>query len=215
MNKEVQTYSIVGHDPDTKSWGVAVASKWLAVGNVVPHAQAGAGAIATQSFSNTSYGPRGLKLLAEGKGAQEVLNELLSSDPEAQKRQVGIIDSRGESATHTGTECNTPAGGVQGKWCVVQGNTLMSEEVLQTMKETFENAKGDLGHRLYDALLAGEQAGGDKRGKQSAALLVVKEGAGYAGFSDRFIDLRVDDHSEPVVELRRLLELHAQYHFIA
>ena len=212
--KEVQTSSILGYDPETQRWGVAVASKWLAVGNVVPHARAGVGAIATQAYTNASFGPQGLELLARGKSAQQTLDELLASDSEPELRQVGVLDWEGRAAVHTGSKCNLEAGGLAGTHCVVQGNTLTSTDVLQVMRDTFETHSGDLAHKLYAALLAGSDAGGDRRGKQSASLLVVQEGAGYGGFSDRFIDLRVDDHVEPIIELGRLLKMHPEYHFI-
>jgi uncharacterized Ntn-hydrolase superfamily protein len=210
------TYSIVGYDPEARSWGFAAASKWLAVGNGTPYAKAEVGAIATQADANVSYGLQGLEMLAKGMSAKEVLNALLSSDLGREKRQVGIIDKNGKVAIYTGSMCPPTAGGLEGKNCVIQGNTLSNEQVLTEMKAVFEEINGDhLAQRLYAALLAGEKAGGDRRGKQSACLLVAK--AGYTalsdGFvdSDRFVDLRVDDHPEPVIELGRLLELHPKY----
>jgi uncharacterized Ntn-hydrolase superfamily protein len=206
------TYSIVGYDREARSWGVAAASKWLAVGNGLPYAKAEVDAIATQADANVSYGLQGLEMLAKGTSAKEVLNALLSSDLGREKRQVGIIDKNGNVATYTGSTCPASAGGLEGKNCVVQGNTPSSEQVLTEMNAVFGETNGDLAHRLYAALLAGDKAGGDRRGKQSACLLVAKAGYGELsdGFvdSDRFVDLRVDDHPEPVIELGRLLELH-------
>ncbi len=202
------TFSIVGFDPETKEWGVAVQSKFVAVGAVCPWAKAGVGAISTQSYANTSFGPRGLELLAAGKSAQEVLDILLASDPGREKRQVGIVDSRGNAATFTGSECHDWAGGVTGENYTAQGNILVSEETVQAMARTFETSEGPLAERLLAALEAGQNAGGDARGQQAAALLVVQEGAGYGGFNDVKIDLRVDDHPTPITELQRIYQVH-------
>lgn len=207
----LNTFSIVGHDPENGEWGVAVASKFLAAGAVVPFAKAGAGAIATQSWANTEYGTRGLELLASGLSAEQVLQKLIEEDPDRAVRQVGIVDAQGNGATFTGDECHSWAGGVTGPHFACQGNILVDEKTVQAMAESFQNEKGTLAERLLSALLAGDRAGGDSRGKQSAALLVVKEGAGYGGFSDKYIDLRVDDHVDPVVELMRLHRLHTLY----
>lgn len=206
----VATFSIVAFDPDTKELGIAVQSKFLSVGAIVPWAKAGIGAIATQSWSNTTYGPEGLALLAQGLAPQEVLRRLLEQDPEAEIRQVGIVSASGEVATYTGAMCLAWAGGLEGEHYVVQGNILASEAVVQEMARAFEHAEGDLGKRLITALQAGQAAGGDRRGKQSAALLVVREGAGYGGFNDRYRDIRVDDHDEPIQELLRIYELHTR-----
>ncbi len=207
-DKIVATFSIVGFDPETKEWGVAVQSKFVDVGAVCPWAKAGVGAISTQSYANTSFGPRGLELLAAGKSAQEVLDILLASDPGREKRQVGIVDSRGNAATFTGSECHDWAGGVTGENYTAQGNILVSEETVQAMARTFETSEGPLAERLLAALEAGQNAGGDARGQQAAALLVVQEGAGYGGFNDVKIDLRVDDHPTPITELQRIYQVH-------
>jgi uncharacterized Ntn-hydrolase superfamily protein len=207
----INTFSIVGFDPETKELGVAVASKFLSVGSIVPWAKAGVGAVATQSWANTDYGTKGLELLAQGKSAQEVLDQLVAEDEGRSVRQVGIVDARGNSATHTGEECHAWAGGIAGPNFSAQGNILVDEKTVKAMAETFQSTKGSLAERLLKALLAGEEAGGDSRGKQSAALLIVKEGGGYGGKIDKYIDLRVDDHQEPVRELFRLFGLHQLY----
>jgi uncharacterized Ntn-hydrolase superfamily protein len=201
------TFSIVAHDPDTKEWGVAVASKYLAVGAVVPWAKAGAGAIATQSAVNISYGPKGLDLLEKGKTAEEVIKTLTDADEGRVFRQVGIIDASGEVATFTGKGCNAWAGSKTGKHYAVQGNILTGKDVVDEMAKAYEEAKGPFAWKLMAALEAGEKAGGDKRGKQSAAILVVKEGRGPNGIGDRYLDFRVDDHEKPIQELARILAL--------
>jgi uncharacterized Ntn-hydrolase superfamily protein len=203
----VATFSIVAHDPDRQEWGVGVASKFLAVGAVVPWAKAGVGAIATQSFANTTYGPKGLELLAQGKTAEEVIDLLTAADPQKAVRQVGILDAKGQAATFTGAKCNAWAGGKTGKHYACQGNILAAEAVVTDMAKAFEDSKGPLGWRIMAALEAAEKAGGDKRGKQSAALLVVRDKAGYGRFNDRMLDFRVDDHPQPVQELARILAL--------
>ncbi len=211
MDKQiVATFSIVGFDPATNEWGVAVQSKFVAVGAVCPWAKAGVGAIATQSYANTNFGPQGLKLLAEGKNAQEVMEILLASDPGREKRQVGIVDSRGNAATFTGAECHDWAGGITGQHYAAQGNILVSEETVQALADTFVSSTGSLAERLLEALAAGQAAGGDSRGKQSAALLIVQEGAGYGGFNDVKVDLRVDDHEQPITELKRVYAVHQE-----
>ncbi|PJF22650.1 MAG: fimbrial assembly protein FimA [Phototrophicales bacterium] len=202
------TFSIVGYDPEEQAWGIAVASKFLAVGSVVPWAQAGVGAIATQAWANVSYGPNGLKLLAEGKTAQETLDLLLANDPEKAKRQVGIVDRYGNSAAFTGENCLDWAGHKTGQYYACQGNILTGEETVNAMVEAFLNTSGELSDRLLAALLAGDTIGGDSRGKQSAALYVVRANAGYGGDNDRYIDLRVDDDPEPVHKLKTLLATH-------
>ncbi|MGX1262861.1 putative Ntn-hydrolase superfamily protein [Rossellomorea marisflavi] len=205
------TYSIVAHDPETQEWGIAVQSKFLAVGSVVPFAKAGVGAIATQSYANTAYGPEALRLLEEGKTAEETVELITKDDPERHLRQVGIIDARGNSATYTGEGCYDWAGGMTGKHVAVQGNILVDAQTVQAMLDTFEATNGSLADRLLTALGAGQDAGGDSRGMQSAALLVVKEEGGYGGFNDRYIDLRVDDHPSPIEELQRIFRMHQLY----
>src|SRR5947209_1728602 len=207
------TFSIVGRDPQTGELGIAVQSKFLAVGAVVPWAKAGIGAIATQAWANTTYGPRGLELLASGLSAQETLTQLTGEDTGQADRQVGIIGVNSDPATFTGDQCFPWAGGHVGKHYTCQGNILVSEETVLSMARTFEQTAGRLCDRLVAALAAGQTAGGDSRGQQSAALLVVREGAGYGGFNDRFIDLRVDDHPHPIDELYRILQLHKLYLF--
>lgn len=205
----VNTFSIVGYDPTTGDLGIAVESKFLAVGAVVPWARAGVGAVATQSWANTAYGPRGLDLLAAGKTPDEVMEILTSGDDRASQRQAGIVDAAGRSATFTGGDCHAWAGGVAGPNFAAQGNILVGEATVTAMAEEFQRVTGPLWDRLVAALAAGQRAGGDKRGQQSAALLVVREAGGYGGFNDRLIDLRVDDHPRPIEELTRLLEIHA------
>lgn len=205
------TFSIAAWDPRPGSdpeWGIAVASKFLGVGAVVPFAAAGAGAVATQAFANLTYGPRGLELLAAGASAPEVVEALVEDDVKAAERQVGIVDSRGGAAAFTGSDCFDWAGDVQGDGFTCQGNILAGPDVVTDMARAFREAEGDLAERLLAALVAGDEAGGDRRGRQGAALLVVREKAGYGGATDVAVDLRVDDHTTPVVELRRLLELH-------
>lgn len=208
------TFSIVArqeYDTLPPEWGVAVASKFLAVGAAVPWARAGAGAVATQALANLAYGPEGLALLAAGRSAAEVVETLTGSDEGRDDRQVGVVDAVGEAATFTGTKCLDWAGGRTGEAYCCQGNILTGPEVIDDMATAFERAKGDLSTRLLEALAAGDQAGGDSRGRQGAALLVVREGGGYGGGSDVAVDLRVDDHPAPVEELRRLLSLHELY----
>ena len=210
--KPVATFSIAGFDPHTGDLGVAVQSKFFAVGSVVPWAKAGVGAIATQSYANVSYGPDGLELLAKGKSARETVETLTSADGNKQRRQLGIVDTRGNSAAFTGSGCHQWAGHIEKPNFCAQGNILTGKEVVDAMASSFEQsqkqAKGGLCNWLVDALTAGQDAGGDSRGRQSAALLVVRKKGGYGGGNDRFIDLRVDDHKTPIVELRRLLQLH-------
>jgi uncharacterized Ntn-hydrolase superfamily protein len=203
----VCTFSIVAHDPDRKEWGVGVASKYLAVGAVVPWARAGVGAVATQSYVNPSYGPRGLELLEKGKSPEETLKALLDDDKGRDARQVGIIGADGKTANFTGPECVAWAGAKSGTNYSCQGNLLAGEAVVTEMAKAFEGAKGPLAWRILAALEAAEKAGGDKRGKQSAAVLVVRDKAGPLGLSDRAVDFRVDDHANPVQELARILGL--------
>ena len=205
------TFSIVACDLDEKAWGVAVASKFPAVGAVVPWATAVAGAVATQSYANTSFGPRGLELMASGLSAETTMNELLKDDEDREKRQVGLVDTNGLAATFTGYECFEWAGGLTGPGYAIQGNILAGQQVVNAMQTAFVETKGSLPARLHAALLAGDRAGGDKRGRQSAAIYVVKPKGGYGGFVDRWIDYRVDDHEDPVPRLGELLEMHELY----
>lgn len=198
------TFSIVAHDPSVPEWGVAVASKFPAVGVVVPWAEAGAGAVATQSYANTSFGPRGLALMRDGASAQEALDRMLGEDDEPATRQVGAIDAGGIPATFTGEGCMGWAGGRTGPGYACQGNILVGPEVVDGMAKAFGSTEGDLVDRLAAALAAGDRAGGDRRGRQSAALLVVREAGGYGGYTDRYVDLRVDDHPDAVTELLRV-----------
>jgi uncharacterized Ntn-hydrolase superfamily protein len=205
------TFSIVACDLEEKAWGVAVASKFPAVGAVVPWVQADAGAVATQSFANTSFGPRGLALMGMGSSAQETLDRLLEDDPDKELRQIGLVDATGGSATFSGSGCFAWAGGVAGKGYAIQGNILANDRVVPAMEEAFLRTTGNLPTRLYAALLGGDQAGGDKRGRQSAAIYVARPKAGYGGYLDRWLDYRVDDHEDPVPRLAELLEMHDLY----
>jgi uncharacterized Ntn-hydrolase superfamily protein len=203
----VATFSIVGADPATGEIGVAVQSKFFAVGSVVPWARAGVGAIATQSFANTTFGPRGLDLLAEGTSPDEVIRRLASEDDGRDQRQIGIVDAKGRSAAYTGSTCMAWAGHVSATNFTAQGNILTGEPVVRAMAQAFEETPGVLGEKLMRAIEAGQSQGGDARGMQSAAILIVKAGAGYGGFNDRYCDLRVDDHEDPIAELRRVFDL--------
>ncbi|MGQ9583966.1 MAG: DUF1028 domain-containing protein [Anaerolineae bacterium] len=207
----VSTFSIVALDPANGDLGVAVASKFLAVGAVVPWARAGVGAVATQALANLAFGPRGLDWMAKGLPAGEALARLLADDPEREHRQAGLVDAQGRAAAHTGRECHAWAGHLTGEGFCCQGNILAGPEVIRAMAQAFHESKGELADRLMAALAAGDAAGGDRRGRQSAALLVVREGGSYGGTLDRYVDLRVDDHSAPVSELARLLDLHRLY----
>jgi uncharacterized Ntn-hydrolase superfamily protein len=208
------TFSIVAFDPGTGDLGIAVASKVLGVGSIVPYAKAGVGAIATQSAANTGYGPEGLILLAAGKTAKETARVLTGADGERETRQLGIVDAKGNVVAFSGSKCNGWFGHIQGDHFTVQGNLLAGEEVLKKMAADYEEARqtkdSELADWLMAALKAGDAAGGDKRGKQSAAILVVRDKAGYGG-NDRYIDLRVEDSEEPIAELDRLLKVHKQY----
>lgn len=203
--RPVSTFSIVGFDPETGDLGIAVQSKFFAVGAVVPFAIAGVGAIATQSWANTTYGPQGLALLQQGVPVEEIVKQLTAADDNRSMRQLGIINARGEAAAYTGDDCQAWAGHIVGENFACQGNILVDENTVQAMADRFIHSSGPLTHRLVDALAAGQAAGGDSRGQQSAALLVVREGGGYSGFNDRYCDLRVDDHSQPIDELKRLV----------
>jgi uncharacterized Ntn-hydrolase superfamily protein len=210
----VATYSIVAADLDAGEWGVAVQSKFLAVGAVVPWAAAGVGAVATQSYANPRYGPDGLDLLRSGLSPEEVADRLTREDDGRAKRQVGVVDARGAAATYTGDECLPWAGGRTGTGYAAQGNILVSGDTVDALAETFETTAGArLAERLLDCLAAAQSAGGDRRGQQSASLLVVRKDGGYAGLSDTLVDLRVDDHAQPIEELRRIYDLHRRLFF--
>src|SRR5215208_3055663 len=194
----VATYSIAACDLHAGQWGVAVQSKFLAVGSVVPWAEPQVGAVATQSYANPRYGPDGLALLRARRSAEEAVEALTAADEGREQRQVGIVDGKGRAATFTGSECLDWAGGETGEHYAAQGNILVGRETVGAMAKTYEETRGDLATRLLSALEAGQAAGGDSRGKQSAALLVVREGGGYGGDNDRVVDLRVDDHPDPI-----------------
>ena len=210
MDRPISTYSIVACDLDQGEWGVAVQSKFLAVGSVVPWAEPGSGAVATQSYANPRYGPDGLALLRQGLPAEEVVKRLTEADDGREDRQLGVVDAAGRGATFTGSGCHEWAGGRTGAGYAAQGNILVSEETVDALAETFETATGSLADRLLESLAAAQAAGGDRRGQQSASLLVVRRDGGYAGLSDVVVDLRVDDHLTPIDELRRLYGLHDQ-----
>jgi uncharacterized Ntn-hydrolase superfamily protein len=202
------TFSIVGADPESGEVGVAVASRFFAVGATVPFARAGAGAVATQASANTTWGPRGLELMARGATPAETAAILARADDDASRRQAGYVAADGASATFTGPDCNAWAGGRSGPGYAVQGNILTGEAVVAAMERAFLESAGEpLATRLFAALAAGDAAGGDSRGKQSASLMVARAGGGYGGKDDRAIDIRVDDHAEPIVELGRLVDL--------
>jgi uncharacterized Ntn-hydrolase superfamily protein len=205
----VATYSIVACDLDAAQWGVATQSKFLAVGSVVPWAAAEVGAIATQSYANPQYGPDGLALLRQGLGAEEVARRLTEADDGREQRQLGIVDAKGRAATFTGSECHDWAGGRTGEGYAAQGNILVSGETVDALGAAFEAGAGrPLAVRLLEALAAAQAAGGDRRGQQSAALLVVEADGGYGGLTDVLVDLRVDDDPTPVAELVRLHGIH-------
>ncbi len=209
MARRIATYSIVACDLEAGRWGVATQSKFLGVGSIVPWAEPRVGAVATQSYANPRYGPDGLALLREGMSAQEAVDRLTSADEGREQRQLGVVDAKGDSATFTGSECHDWAGGRTGPGYAAQGNILVSGATVDAIAESFESTGGaPLEERLMDALDAGQAAGGDSRGQQSAALLVVEKDGGYAGLSDVVFDLRVDDHERPLEELRRLYGLH-------
>jgi uncharacterized Ntn-hydrolase superfamily protein len=205
----VATYSICACDLEAGQWGVATQSKFLAVGSVVPWAAPHVGAIATQSYANPRYGPDGLALLRDGVSAEEAVERLTSADDGRAHRQLGIVDAQGRAATYTGAECHAWAGGRTGEGYAAQGNILVSGATVDALAETFEATSGKpLARRLLDCLDAAEAAGGDRRGRQSAALLVVERDGGYANLSDSLVDLRVDEHPDPLVELRRIYRMH-------
>lgn len=210
MARPITTYSLVACDLDQGEWGVVVQSKFLAVGSVVPWADPEAGAVATQSYANPRYGPDGLALLRQGLSAEEVVKRLTEADEDRDQRQLGVVDAAGRGATFTGSGCHDWAGGRTGRGYAAQGNILVSGETVDALAETFESSSGTLAERLLESLAAAQAAGGDRRGQQSASLLVVRRDGGYAGLSDVVLDLRVDDHETPIEELRRLFVLHDQ-----
>jgi uncharacterized Ntn-hydrolase superfamily protein len=205
------TFSIVAYDPAEQAWGVAVASKFLAAASVVAWAQAGAGAVATQAFAKVGFGPDGLALMASGLSAQDALAKLLANDPQAADRQVALVDSKGGVAAHTGADCFSWAGHRLGAGYSCQGNILVSQATIDAMAQAYESASGELATRLLAALWAGDQAGGDSRGRQAAGLLVVRPNGGYGGDNDRYLDLRVDDDLAPIPKLQAMLQLHHLY----
>jgi len=211
---ETSTFSIVAYDPESGDLGVAVQSKYFSVGPVVPWAEAGVGAVATQAWVNVALGPEGLRLMKEGLTVEETVGRLLDDDEGRERRQLGVVNAEGEVYSYTGSECTPWAGGIVGPNYAIQGNLLVGESVVDAMATAFEAAHSELAERLVTALEAGQDAGGDARGSQSAALLVVRYGAGRAGYGDRYIDLRVDDHVTPIKELRRILNLHYSNGFI-
>ena len=208
MARTIATYSIAACDLDAGQWGVATQSKFLAVGSVVPWAEPRVGAIATQAYANPRYGSEGLGLLREGLSAEEVVQRLTAADEGRDQRQLGVVDREGRSASFTGAECLDWAGGRTGPCYAAQGNILVSAATVDAIAETFESLTGTLAERLLDCLDAAQAAGGDRRGQQSSALLVVEQDGGYAKLSDTIVELRVEDHELPLTELRRLYRLH-------
>jgi uncharacterized Ntn-hydrolase superfamily protein len=208
MAEFVSTYSIAACDLEAGQWGVATQSKFLAVGSVVPWAEPQVGAIATQAYANPRYGPDGLSLLREGLSAEDVVERLTSADEGRDHRQLGVVDGEGRGASFTGAECMEWAGGRTGPCYAAQGNILVSAETVDAIAETFESSSGPLPERLLACLDAAQAAGGDRRGQQSAALLVVEQDGGYGKLSDTVVELRVEDHERPLEELRRLYRLH-------
>ena len=205
------TFSIAAADPDAGEVGVATQSKFLAVGAVVPWARGGVGGVATQSFADATFGPRGLDLLASGLDPQSALDRLLGEDEKRESRQVGIVDASGGAASFTGKECFEHAASLTGPKYACQGNILASDQVVPAMAAAFEEATGPLPERMIESLRAGQRAGGDRRGQEAAAILVAKPGGGYGGNNDRYVDLRVDHHDDPIEELAGLLSLHRLY----
>jgi uncharacterized Ntn-hydrolase superfamily protein len=202
------TFSIVAADPEIGSWGVAVQSKFISVGAVVPWAEAKVGALATQARANVTYGPRGLELLRKGRRASEVVKALIEPDPGRATRQLGVVDRTGESAAYTGEKCPDWAGHVTGHRFACQGNILFSKEVVEAMARSFERTPGDLPEKLLASLAAGQREGGDRRGMQAASLLVVRSQGGYEKGSDRWVDIRIDEHPSPIEELRRVFRIY-------
>jgi len=213
-DKLAHTYSIVACNPETGEIGVAVQSHWFSVGSIVSWAEAGAGAIATQSFVNVSFGPRGLALLREGKSAEQVLDILIKSDEGRDVRQLAIVDCKGNVAAYTGKKCIAEAGQYVGRNFSAQANMMLNDSVWPVMSKAFESSKGPLAERMVAALEAAQNAGGDIRGKQSAAMQVVKMESSGKSWEDQLVDLRVDDHPEPVKEIKRLLKVHRAYEFM-
>ncbi len=202
------TFSIVAYDPKNNEWGVAVQSKFVAVGSIVPYAKAKVGVIATQAYANTSYGPNGLALLEKGLTAEETIQRLIKDDEKKEERQVGIVDSFGNAASFTGSECFEWAGHIVGKNFSCQGNILVSEEVVKAMAKAFKTTRGDLIEKFFAVLDAGQEAGGDRRGRESAAILIVKEKGAYDGGTDNYINIRVDEHPTPIKELKKVFEIY-------
>lgn len=202
------TFSIVAYDSKKKEWGVAVQSKFIAVGSIVPFAKVNVGAVATQAWANTSYGPKSLALLEQGMTAEETIKIITQHDEKREHRQVGIVDSFGNVASFTGKKCFDWAGHVSGENYTCQGNILVSEDTVLAMSHAYRETSGDLVEKLLAALEEGQEAGGDSRGKQSAAILIVKEEGAYDGGTDRYINVRVDEHEHPIKELRRVFELY-------
>lgn len=211
LSRPVHTYSIVARDTVTGEMGVAVQSHWFSVGSIVTWAEAGVGAVATQSFVDPAYGPLGLDLMRAGKTAQQALQSLLASDPGRDVRQVAMIDANGNVAAHTGSKCIQGAGHIVGRNYSVQANLMLNDKVWPAMSKAFETAQGDLADRMMAALDAAEAVGGDIRGKQSAAILIVKPKSTGRSWADRVMELRVEDHEEPLKELRRLIRVHRAY----
>ncbi|MGB9728833.1 MAG: DUF1028 domain-containing protein [Thermoprotei archaeon] len=206
----VATFSIVASDPEVGDLGVAVASKFIAVGHVVPWVKIKVGAVATQALANVKYGPTALRYLSRGFSPSDVIKKLIEKDPKREHRQIGIVNAKGEAAAYTGSQCLPWAGHITGNGYSVQGNILAGENVVQSMASAFENTSGELVDKLLASLEAGEKAGGDRRGKQSAAIIVMRRCGGYGGCKEgvgKYVDIRVDDHPEPVLELRRIFKL--------
>jgi len=202
------TFSIVAFDRETATWGVAVQSKFISVGAVVPVAEAGVGALATQALANVAYGPEGLALLRQGLAAPEVVRRLTEADSGRDERQLGVVDAKGGSASYTGSKCMEWAGHVVGEGFACQGNILFGSEVVHAMARTYESTGGDILDRLLATLAAGQREGGDRRGMQSAALYAVRKGGGYGGGNDRWVDIRVDEHPSPIEELKRVFQIY-------
>jgi uncharacterized Ntn-hydrolase superfamily protein len=202
------TFSIVAFERETATWGVAVQSRFISVGSVVPYAEAGVGAIATQALCNVAYGPGGLALLRQGLSATEVVRRLTEADTGRDERQLGVVDSKGGSASFTGSKCMDWAGHEVGDGFACQGNILFGPDVVRAMARTYESTGGDILDRLLAALVAGQREGGDRRGMQAAALYVVRKGGGYMGGNDRWVDLRVDEHPSPIEELKRIFQIY-------
>ncbi len=207
----IHTFSIVAYDPNEQAFGVGVASRFLAVGAIVPWAQSGVGAVATQAYGKLLFGPQGLALMAQGSSAQETLDTLLLNDPLREQRQLGIVDAQGRGAAHTGNQCFAWAGHLVREGFTCQGNILAGADVIQAMADAYTSAHGELADRLLAALYAGNEEGGDRRGKQSAAVLVSRPHGGYGGDNDRYLDLRVDDDPTPLDKLAVLVNMHHLY----